>query len=47
MKRILEATMTRILEDIVFYALGIPVVLLMSLLWLACRICGVRLEDDF
>ena len=47
MKQVLEITINRILEDIVFYALGIPIVLLMSLVWLVCRICGVRLEDDF
>ena len=47
MKQILETTITHILEDIVFYALGIPIVLVMSLLWLVCRICGIHLEDDF
>ena len=39
--------MKQILEDIAFYALGIPVVLLFSLLWLVCKLCGVDLEEDF
>ena len=39
--------MKQMLEDAFFYALGIPIVLLFSLLWLVCRICGVRLEEDF
>ena len=39
--------MKEFFEDIAFYALGIPVVLLFSLLYLVCRICGVRLEEDF
>ena len=39
--------MKQVLEDIVFYALGIPIVLLMSLAWLVGRICGVRFEEDF
>lgn len=39
--------MKEFFEDIAFYALGIPIVLLFSLLWLVCRICGVRLEEDF
>lgn len=39
--------MKQVLEDIAFYALGIPIVLLFSLLWLVCRICGIRLEEDF
>lgn len=39
--------MKEFFEDIAFYALGIPIVLLFSLLWLACRIFGIRLEEDF
>ena len=39
--------MREFFEDIAFYALGVPVVLLFSLLYLICRICGVRLEEDF
>ena len=39
--------MKEFFEDIAFYALGVPVVLLFSLLYLICRICGVRLEEDF
>lgn len=47
MKQVLEITINRILEDIVFYALGIPIVLLMSLVWLVCRLFGIHMEDDF
>lgn len=39
--------MRHALEDIRAYAVGIPVVLLFSLLLLVCRICGIRLEEDF
>lgn len=39
--------MKEFLEDALFYALGIPIVLLFSLLWLVCRIFGIRLEEDF
>lgn len=39
--------MKQMLEDALFYALGIPIVLVMFLLWLVCRICGIRLEEDF
>lgn len=33
--------------DLATYIVGIPIVLLMSLLWLVCKLCGVDLEDDF
>lgn len=39
--------MKQFLEDAMFWIVGIPVVLLFGLLYLVCRICGVRLEDDF
>lgn len=39
--------MKEFFEDIAFYALGIPIVLVMFLLWLVCKICGIRLEEDF
>lgn len=35
------------LEDIAFWLVGIPVVLLFSLLYFVCRILGVHLEEDF
>ena len=39
--------MKEFFEDIAFYALGIPVVLLFSLLWLVCKLFGIDLEEDF
>ena len=39
--------MKQFLEDALFWIIGIPVVLLFSLLWLVCRIFGIRLEEDF
>lgn len=35
------------LEDCLFYLLAIPLVFGMCLLYWLCRLCGVRLEDDF
>ena len=35
------------IQDILFYLLAIPLVLGMCALYWICRICGVRLEDDF
>lgn len=35
------------LETVAFWIAGTPVVLLFSLLWLMCRILGIRLEEDF
>ena len=35
------------IQDILFYLLAIPLVLGMCALYWLCRICGVRLEDDF
>ena len=35
------------IQDILFWLLAIPLVLGMCLLYWLCRICGVRLEDDF
>ena len=39
--------MKEFLEDLAVWFVGIPIVLLFSLLWLVCRICGIRLEEDF
>ena len=39
--------MKQFLEDALFYAIGIPIVLLFSLLWLVCKIFGIDLEEDF
>lgn len=39
--------MREFLEDLAFWIVGIPIVLLFSLLWLVCRIFGIRLEEDF
>ncbi len=36
-----------ILEDVAIYVCGTIAVLMMCVLYLVCRICGVRLEDDF
>ena len=38
--------MKEFLEDALFYALGIPIVLLFSLLWLICKIFGIDLDED-
>ena len=35
------------LETVAFWIIGAPVVLLFSLLYLVCRICGIKLEEDF
>ena len=35
------------LEDIAFWIVGIPIVLMFSLLYLVCRLLGIRLEEDF
>ena len=35
------------IQDILFWLLAIPLVLYVCLLYWLCRICGVRLEDDF
>lgn len=35
------------LEEIAFWLLAIQLVLYVFLLYWACRLCGVRLEDDF
>lgn len=35
------------LEEIAIWIVGIPIVLLFSLLFLICRICGIDLEEDF
>jgi len=35
------------LQDALFYLCIIPLVLGMCALYWLCRICGVRLEDDF
>ena len=39
--------MKDILEDCLLYLLAIPLVLYVCLLYWLCRLCGVRLEDDF
>ena len=39
--------MRELIQDCLFYLLAIPLVLGMCLLYWLCRICGVRLEDDF
>ena len=35
------------MEDALFTICAIPLVLWMCLLYWLCRLCGVRLEDDF
>lgn len=35
------------IQDILFCLLAIPLVLGMCVLFWLCRLCGVRLEDDF
>lgn len=35
------------IQDILFWLLAIPLVLGMRVLYWLCRLCGVRLEDDF
>ena len=35
------------IQDILFYLLAILLVLGMCAVYWICRICGVRLEDDF
>lgn len=39
--------MRELIQDCLFYLLAIPLVLGMCALFWLCRICGVRLEDDF
>ena len=39
--------MRELMKDCLFYLLAIPLVLGMCALYWLCRICGVRLEDDF
>ena len=39
--------MRDLIQDCLFYLLAIPLVLGMCALYWLCRICGVRLEDDF
>ena len=35
------------LEEIGFWIVGTPIILLFSLLYFVCRLCGIHLEDDF
>jgi len=35
------------IQDCLIYLLAIPLVIGMCVLYWLCRICGVRLEDDF
>lgn len=39
--------MREFIQDFLFWLCAIPLVLGMSVLYWLCRICGVRLEDDF
>lgn len=39
--------MIEMIQDILFCLLAIPLALGMCALYWLCRICGVRLEDDF
>ena len=35
------------METVAVYLIGVPVVLLFTLLYWVCRLFGVRLEEDF
>lgn len=39
--------MRDLIQDCLFWLCAIPLVLGMCALYWLCRICGVRLEDDF
>ena len=34
-------------EEAFFWIVGTPIVLLFTLLYFICRLCGIHLEDDF
>lgn len=34
-------------EDLLIYVSGTVIVLLMCILYVVCRICGIHMEDDF
>lgn len=38
--------MKEFLEDLAFWFVGIPIVLLFSLLWLVCKLFGIDLDED-